>query len=199
MTQLNRRQLLRAGLTAVTVAQFGASRRSTALSSLSSVFFPAAQAANSDRDAHLDAYDPETSKLLVRCCDLAGEQYHRSKADAAYDGAIRSLDAYRRDAALLAPYRQIESLQISGLLAALPTPSRFWGYALSSEQDNIIALRGTQTEAEMAMGATTFQVSFGSAGRVHAGFSLIYQGLIDQIRAGSSSVRPRFALLLHGL
>ncbi len=204
---LNRRQLLKTGLAAAaataTVAQ--ARTRSTAL--------PSVQAKSQLQSQ--TGYSRETSSLLVRCCDLAGEQYHRSKGDPDYDGAIRLLDEYRESAAL-EPYRQIESFKLpelglsnrlsplalqtapKSLGIALSFDNVFWGYALTSDRGSIIALRGTQTESEMATGATAFQVGFGSEGRVHAGFYLIYQGLISQIRQAAAQFDPELPCYLTG-
>lgn len=188
--------------------------------------------------AQTDGYSAPISELLVRCCDLAGEQYHRSQGDPTYDGDIQALGEYRTYAAWLNPYQQIQSFRlpqpsfaslaaIAGLLnpAAAPSTSAsspdapstsapsasvprsgpfgltnlLWGYALTSSSSNIIALRGTQTEAEMAVGAHWLQVAFGPrSSRVHAGFHLIYQGLIDQLRQAAEQFDPDLPCYITG-
>jgi triacylglycerol lipase len=231
---LNRRQLLKVGLfataaattTAATTVAQGGRTRSTALNDVrlspQGRSQPAPQPAKSRPDQ--TAYSREDSNLLVRCCDLAGEQYHRSKDDPSYDGAIQRLDEYQAYLGQVGPYRQIKSfempeLSLSGhpsgyssghlvghpslaaaktLGIALSFSNVFWGYALTSDLGNIIALRGVQTESEMATGATAFQIGFGSEGKVHAGFYLIYQGLIDQIRQAADQFDPELPCYLTG-
>ncbi|MBW4465592.1 MAG: lipase family protein [Pegethrix bostrychoides GSE-TBD4-15B] len=205
---LNRRQLLRVGLavtaaTAATAAATAAQLGRTRLTAQSAV--------------PTSPYSREISNLLVRCCDLAGEQYRYSKDNPDYDGSIRLLNDYRTYRDKVGQYRQIGSFQMPelGLSShSLPVAAKrsdqlskglalsfsqvFWGYALTSAQCSIIALRGTQTESEMATGATAFQLGFGSEGRVHAGFYLIYQALIGQIRQVAEQFDPELPCYLTG-
>jgi triacylglycerol lipase len=153
-------------------------------------------------------YSAPISELLVRCCDLAGEQYHRSRGDSNYDGNIQSLSEYRNYATQLDRYQQIQSFQLLQPsfrpsttlgLNAFGVNNVLWGYALTSRTSNIIALRGTQTEAEMALGTNFVQVAFGSrSSRVHGGFYLIYQGLIGQLRQAAEQFNPDLPCYITG-
>jgi triacylglycerol lipase len=236
MAMINRRQLLRAGLAA---SAFSIASRGSLLHSQSFAQNSDRQRSNqrTDRSNSLSrdrTYNHQTSELLVRCCDLAGEQYHRSKTDSSYDGEIRQLSEYRNYATLLDRYRQIDSFRLpqfslAELFSLLSNPATvhsamtqpaavnktgakpgveqsaisfdnvLWGYALTSDTDNIIALRGTQTEADMATGASALQVDFGAqAGKVHAGFYLVYQGLIGQLRDAVEKFDPSLPCYITG-
>jgi triacylglycerol lipase len=228
MGMINRRQLLRAGLAAGAFSIAGrvnwrqtsqslAQPQSQSLAQNRQRSNPSNSRGDSQNTYSQNTYSHQTSELLVRCCDLAGEQYHRSKSDSNYDGEIRSLSEYRNYATLLERYRQIDSFRLpqfslsgtlSSLLAnkseargvrtAISFDNVLWGYALMSDTDNIIALRGTQTEADMATGASALQVGFGSQGKVHAGFYLLYQGLIGQIRDAIERFDPDLPCYITG-
>ncbi len=210
--KLSRRRLLQAGLAMGTVL---AGERVN--------FAQTSSPAPVRRITRTSSYSALTSALLVRCCDLAGEQYHRSQRAADYDGSIQFLSEYRNYAAQLDSYQQLRSFRLlqprlpqnllgwAGMAASPEQPAPpgsvtafgldnvFWGYALTSNTSNIIALRGTQTEVEMALGANLLQVAFGPrSSRVHAGFHLLYQGLIGQLRQAIEQFDPDLPCYITG-
>ncbi len=134
-------------------------------------------------------YSRQMSKLLVRCCRLATEQYLRGLADPNYDGAIASLESYFPQ---LDRYEQIASFQAVRVRSWLEpvikrTPLRnlipktdliYHGFMLKSSMNNIIVFRGTQEPNEWIANINATQTDYQSnnpqAGKVHQGFYSLY-------------------------
>lgn len=208
MFKLSRRQLLRASLAAGALLTATHVRKTDALqlpqSRLTAQFEPAQlelanQPLRPNRDEATSGYDRQISGLLVRCCDLAVEQYQWSRSDANFDGSIRALAEYREYAPFLEAYTQVASFRVAELdfsstataaakanPVALSIEEVFFGYALTSDTGNIIALRSSQTETEWITNIAAQQANFmrrqPEYGQVHAGFQFFYERLTAQIR-----------------
>lgn len=204
MVKFNRRYLLRTGLaagalaTATQATQVSAQQKQSEQSDLTS---------NGDQPILVaqaaGGYDRQISDILVRCCGLAVEQYLYSQKDSSYDGSIQALAGYSAE---FGRYKQVASFraaqlslseQESPLLnqpvvaaksaeVAISVSEVFFGYALTSDTHNIIALRGTLTENEWLGNITARQVNFRNRepqyGKVHQGFQTTYEKIITQIR-----------------
>ncbi|MGV2831383.1 lipase family protein [Myxosarcina sp. GI1(2024)] len=134
-------------------------------------------------------YNRQMSKLLVRCCRLATEQYLQGVADPDYDGAIASLnsyfpqlDNYEQIAAFRAIRKRswLEPLISKTALRDLifETDLIYHGFALKSDAHNIVVFRGTQEPAEWVGNLKTKQVHYRSnndrGGKIHQGFHSLY-------------------------
>ncbi len=141
-------------------------------------------------------YDRQMSKLLVRCCRLATEQYLLGVAEPNYDGAIACLTSYFPQ---LDEYKQIASfktirerswlepiIQRIGLGDLIPkTDLIYAGFVLKSSANNIIVFRGTQEPEEWIANLDVKQIYYQAnnpeAGKVHQGFYNLYFNGSDQI------------------
>ena len=127
-------------------------------------------------------YNRETSKLLTQCLKLAVEQY--GKKDPKYDGSVVPPDGYTQTASFKIP----EIHNSSKLQLQPPVNDRrevYFGFALTSETNNIITLRGTQSIYEWITNFSAFQNDYDSSddkrGKIHLGFKFIYNKLSQQI------------------
>ena len=159
-------------------------------------------------------YDREMSKLLVRCCRLATEQYLQGVADPNYDGAIASLASYFPQ---LNKYQQIATFQAIrerswlepiikkiGLGDFIPkTDLIYAGFVLKSSTNNIIVFRGTQEPEEWIANLNAKQIYYQAnnleAGKVHNGFyDLYFNGLEGIIRPAIDQLAPAIPCYLTG-
>ena len=159
-------------------------------------------------------YNRQISKLLVRCCRLATEQYLQGVADPNYDGAIASLESYFPQ---LDRYQQIASFQALRVRSWLEpvikkTPLRnlipktdliYHGFMLKSSTDNIIVFRGTQEPdewiANINAAQTDYQSNNSQAGKVHQGFYSLYtSNLAIPIRKARRSFDPNIPCYVTG-
>lgn len=150
-------------------------------------------------------YDAELSKLLAECCVLTYVQYNNGKPPI-NDGEIDPPAGYEQIASFIAPEldfkkdlqrfshinfdkpnnEQIEELE----KIAMGIPKVYFGFALTSSKNNIIALRGTQSIFEWVLDATIPQVDvplgwfdhkkFEQA-KIHLGFLILFLFLVEQI------------------
>ncbi|ELS00946.1 putative lipase [Xenococcus sp. PCC 7305] len=159
-------------------------------------------------------YNRQISKLLVRCCRLATEQYLQGVADPEYDGAIASLVSYFPQ---LNNYQQIiafkairerswlEPLMNQTFLRDLIPQTEFiyHGFILKSARHNIIVFRGTQEPREWIANINAQQIEYLSdnkqAGKIHQGFySLYVNNLAQQIRQVIDQLDPNIPCYITG-
>ncbi len=138
---------------------------------------------------YLLPYNRERSKLLAHCCKLAVEQYEKGKKDPTYDGSITPPAGYIQIAAFKAP--EIDISTTSQARTSVEELAKvYFGFALTSATNNIIALRGTQTVYEWVTDLAGFQINYDPSndkyGKVHVGFYTIYEELAEQIRRAAS-------------
>ena len=134
-------------------------------------------------------YNRQISKLLVRCCRLATEQYFQAIEDPKYDGAIAILPSYfpqLDDYEQIAAFRAIRErswleplIKKTFLRDLIPkTDIIYAGFILKSPVHNIIVFRGTQEPEEWIANLNAKQIDYQSnnpqAGKIHQGFSELY-------------------------
>lgn len=150
-------------------------------------------------------YDPEISKLLARCCELTYVQYDNGRPPE-NPGKIDPPPGYTQVASFQAPelnfnkdlqkfsgfdFAELSEDKIKELEQKVADIQRvYFGFALTSSEDNIIALRGTRSIFEWIMDATIPQVevpriwfddSAFKQARVHMGFLALFLFLVPQI------------------
>ena len=159
-------------------------------------------------------YNREISKLLVRCCRLATEQYLQGVADPHYNGAIAYLDGYFSQ---LDRYEQIATFQTyrerslwepiikkTPLDKLIPkTDLIFHGYILKSPQNNIIVFRGTQEPQEWIANINAEQRNYQEdkplLGKVHQGFYTLYsKHLAQPFRTAIAKLEPDIPCYITG-
>ena len=159
-------------------------------------------------------YDRQMSKLLVRCCRLATEQYLQGVADPNYNGAIASLESYFPQ---LDEYEQITSFQafrerswLEPVIKQTPLESLipktdliYHGFMLKSPKNNIIVFRGTQEPDEWIANINAAQTDYRSnntqAGQVHQGFYSLYaNNLAAPIRKAIKQFAPNIPCYVTG-
>lgn len=220
--KLNRRHLLQTGLAASafsTALQFN--RAGAAAPELSAAAEPAIQLAQ----IGVSGYNRQTSALMLRCCDLAVAQFLYSRENPTFDGSLRSLPSFPAE---FNRYTQVASFRaaqfnrsdrteppavaakasddvadnVADDVAIIGISEEFFGYALTSDTHNVIALRGTQTEGEWLNNLTTRQVNFRTRqpdyGRIHLGFQRVQEKIITQIRRAIPQLAPNLPLYLTG-
>ena len=160
------------------------------------------------------AYNREISKLLVRCCRLATEQYLQGIENSNYNGAIASLDSYFSQ---LERYEQITTFQtyrerslLEPIIKKTPlgklipkTDLIFHGYILKSPQNNIIVFRGTQEPEEWIANINAeqrnYQADKPSFGKVHQGFYSLYsKHLAQPFRKAIAQLDPNIPCYITG-
>ena len=160
------------------------------------------------------AYNRKISKLLVRCCRLATEQYLQGIENSNYDGEIASLDSYFSQ---LERYRQIAAFQtyrerslLEPIIKKTPlgklipkTDLIFHGYILQSSENNIIVFRGTQEPEEWIANINAEQRNYQedkpSLGKVHQGFSSLYSKHLSQpLRKAIAQLDPNIPCYITG-
>ena len=158
-------------------------------------------------------YDRQMSKLLVRCCRLATEQYLQGVAEPNYDGAIASLESYFPE---LDKYQQINSfkglrerswlepiIQRIGLGDLIPKSDLIYGgFTLKSSANNIIVIRGTQELEEWIANLNAKQIYYQTnnpeAGKVHQGFYNLYFNGSDKIGTQIEQLDPTIPCYITG-
>ncbi|MDJ0897323.1 MAG: lipase family protein [Xenococcus sp. MO_188.B8] len=140
-------------------------------------------------------YNRQMSKILVRCCRLATEQYLRGLEDPEYDGAIANLPSYfsqLNDYEQITAFRAIrqrswlEPLFKKTMLRDLipKTDLIYAGFILKSSANNIIVFRGTQEPEEWIANLNVQQIDYQSnnpqAGKIHQGFNNLYFSGVQQ-------------------
>lgn len=150
-------------------------------------------------------YEPKLSKLLAGCCELTYVQYDNGKPPS-NDGKIDPPSGYTQIASFQGPelnfnrdLKKFFGLDFAGLSGdqteeleqrAADIQNVYFGYALTSSQYNIIALRGTRSIFEWIMDTTIPQVEVPEAWfnnrkfeqtRVHMGFLILFLFLVEQI------------------
>ncbi|MDJ0691371.1 MAG: lipase family protein [Xenococcaceae cyanobacterium MO_188.B32] len=159
-------------------------------------------------------YNRQMSKLLVRCCRLATEQYLQGVADPNYNGAIASLESYFPQ---LDEYEQITSFQAfrerswlepvikqTPLRSLIPkTDLIYHGFMLKSPKNNIIVFRGTQEPDEWIANINAAQTDYRSnntqVGKVHQGFYSLYaNNLAVPIRKAIKQFAPNIPCYVTG-
>ena len=158
-------------------------------------------------------YNRQMSRLLVRCCRLATEQYLQGLAEPNYDGAIASLASYFPQ---LNEYKQIASfkairersllepiIQRIGLSDLIPKTNLIYaGFILKSSANNIIVFRGTQEPDEWIANLNAKQIYYQTnnpeAGKVHQGFYNLYFNGSDPIRPLIDQLDPTIPCYITG-
>lgn len=159
-------------------------------------------------------YNRQMSKILVRCCRLATEQYLQGVADPNYDGAIATLASYFPQ---LNKYKQIATFQAlrerswlepvmkkTFLRDLIPeTDLIYHGFILTSSSNNIIVFRGTQEPDEWIANINAKQNNYQSnhpqAGKIHQGFySLYVNNLAQPIRQAIARLAPNIPCYVTG-
>ena len=159
-------------------------------------------------------YDRQMSKILVRCCRLATEQYLQGVEDPEYNGAIATLPSYFSQ---LKDYEQIAAFRFireRSLLEPLwqKTPLRdlipktdliYAGFILKSSANNIIVFRGTQEAAEWIANLNTQQIAYPSnnpqAGKIHKGFhDLYFKGVKQVVQKEINRLNPAIPCYVTG-
>lgn len=159
-------------------------------------------------------YDREMSKLLVRCCRLATEQYLQGVADPEYDGAIANLASYfpqLNNYQQIAAFRAIRErswleplMKKTFLREFIPeTDVIYHGFILKSTRHNIIVFRGTQESNEWVANIDTQQIQYLSdnsqAGKIHQGFYSLYRNnLAEPIRQAIAQLDPTIPCYITG-
>lgn len=160
-------------------------------------------------------YDRSMSKMLVRCCRLATEQYLRGIVDSTYDGSIKSLPGYFPK---LEEYEQVTSFKF--LKKNFPRIKTLWekvgkknftphtnsvycGFILKSPQRNIVIFRGTQQVKEWVANVITKQTYYQPTqlemGKVHYGFNYLYrENLEPLVRSGVQQLDLNIPCYLAG-
>ncbi len=162
-------------------------------------------------------YDRQTSKLLIKACKLAVQQYKTGTSNSSYDGSLELLPDYDLD---FANYTQIASFKIKEeqvenyfrLNEDWATPEGmnytdriiydiegtvrkivqrivqrqheadlFIGYILTSKTNNIIAFRGTQTQAEWVQNLRAVQQEYRDL-ITGKSYGLVHRGFMDIVR-----------------
>lgn len=184
------------------------------------------------------AYDRAWSKLLIRCCALAYEQFDVGRNNPSFDGSIQSLPSnipQLNGFTQVASFKGLEDLAGFSLKGtALPEILKnapldklgnllppelqqvfsqvtqrvldprlvFLGYALRSEQANIIVFRGSQTLNDWITNIQARQENYVlngvTKGRVHRGFLTFYNNLEKQIQSVYKLLNPNVPLYLTG-
>ena len=159
-------------------------------------------------------YNRQMSKLLVRCCRLATEQYLQGVADPNYNGAIASLESYFPQ---LDEYEQIATFQAlrerswleplikkTFLRDLIPeTDLIYHGFILKSSSNNIIVFRGTQEPDEWIANINAQQNNYQSnhpqSGKIHQGFYSLYANNLEQpIRQAIARLDPNIPCYVTG-
>ncbi|MGB5634035.1 MAG: lipase family protein [Waterburya sp.] len=159
-------------------------------------------------------YNRQMSKLLVRCCRLATEQYLQGVAEPKYNGAIATLASYIPQ---LNEYQQIAAfkairqrswlqpvLKKTFLRELIPeTDLIYHGFVLKSSMNNIIVFRGTQEPTEWIANIDVQQLEYldnkSHAGKVHQGFySLYVNNLARPIRQAINQLDPNIPCYITG-
>lgn len=206
MAKLSRRQILLAGFTTGAGISIASSRlRSPQKEDLegSDIAYQTDISANEIQELQQSVnlqqptipYNRQMSKLLVRCCRLATEQYLQGVKDPNYNGAIVSLDSYFSQ---LDEYQQIATFQtlrkrtfLEPIIKQTPlaniipkTDLIYHGYLLKSAKSNIIIFRGTQEPEEWIANIDAQQADYQtdkpSLGKVHQGFYSLYAKQLAQ-------------------
>ncbi|MGG9962971.1 lipase family protein [Ferruginibacter sp. SUN106] len=148
-------------------------------------------------------YDPNLSKLLAQMSELTYVQYNNG-VPPANNGAVTLPAGFTQTASFTAPeidinklwphYTNVDWQNITGRqeVAAmnLQLQEVYFGFAATSAQYNIIALRGTQSAFEWLLDANIPQVPVPlvwynngkfQLAKVHLGFAIFYTLLIEQI------------------
>jgi triacylglycerol lipase len=142
-------------------------------------------------------YNREMSKILVRCCRLATEQYLEGIKDANYQGAIASLPSYFPE---LNQYQQVATFggipksrdflepildKFQGHNFLPEKILNYAGFILKSNQKNILVIRGTQKPREWVANLNAKQTYYQSnnlkAGKIHKGFNHLYRQNLDKL------------------
>ena len=163
------------------------------------------------------AYDRPTSKLLIKACKLAVQQYKTGRSNFSYDGSLKLLPNYDLN---FAPYTQIASFKIEqeqlenyfrlnedwAATEGMNLPEEviydiegtvrkivkrivqeqyqtdlFMGYILTSKTNNIIAFRGTQTQADWVQNLRATQQEYRDR-KTDKSYGLVHQGFLDIFR-----------------
>ena len=159
-------------------------------------------------------YNREMSKILVRCCRLATEQYLQGVEDPEYEGNISILPSYfpqLNDYEQIAAFRFIrerswlEPLIKKTFLGDLipETDIIYAGYILKSSVNNIIVFRGTQEPEEWIANLNAKQIDYQNdnpqAGKVHQGFSELYfSGLEEKVQIELTKLNPDLPCYVTG-
>jgi hypothetical protein len=218
MAEFKRRQILRTGLAAGAVLASASAAHAGAPPDRPSAEVNQRLVAQ----ASAGGYDRQLSALLVRACALAVEQFQHSLSHPDYDGNLSILSEFSP----FARYRQVASFRGVDLsfsdahppqtdqssqvanktldpgAVAISVNEVFFGYALTSDTNNIIALRGTQTGNEWLGNLSARQVSLRPRqpqyGRVHRGFQATYERIITQIKRAVPQLNPALPLYITG-
>lgn len=162
----------------------------------------------------LISYNREMSKLLVRCCRLATEQYLQAIKDPDYDGAISALPSYfpqLNDYEQIAAFRFLRErswlepvIKKTFLRDLIPkTDLIYTGYILKSSLNNIIVFRGTQEPEEWIANLNTKQTNYPSpnlqAGKIHQGFfELYFSGVKSLLEQEIKKLNPAIPCYITG-
>ncbi len=180
----------------------------------------------------MSSYDNHTAKLLMLCSNLCYEQFARAQKDPDYDGNISVLPSFdqlpagytqtatlkapefsfSRGSAFLKTVQNVSSFDVTDkeALDRLASGVRevYFGFILKSENQNILAFRGTQTAEEWLIDFTAVQVPvplgwFDSKyhfkkAKMHLGFLIQYAFLYEQVNTGVGSLDHRLPLFVTG-
>ena len=159
-------------------------------------------------------YDRRMSKILVRCCRLATEQYLEGLEDPEYDGAIAKLPSYfpqLNDYEQITAFRAIRErswlepvFKKTFLRDLIPkTDLIYAGFILQSSVNNIIVFRGTQEPEEWIANLNAKQINYQSnnpqAGQVHQGFhNLYFNGVKQWLQKEINRLNPAIPCYITG-
>jgi len=168
-------------------------------------------------------YDPQLAILLAGLCEQTYIQYGNGPPPA-NNGKITVPQGYTQVASFVAP--EIEPSSHPSQLGRLGTidwqhirssaelrarygslGDVYFGFALTSAKNNIIALRGTRTDFEWLIDVTMPQVPVPlvwyhhhkfELARVHAGFLLLFGMLAEQVLAAARNFNPSLPCFVTG-
>ena len=159
-------------------------------------------------------YNRQMSKILVRCCRLATEQYLQGLEDPQYNGAIANLPSYfpqLNDYEQITAFRAIRQrswleplMKQTWLRELIPkTDLIYAGFILKSSVNNIIVFRGTQEAKEWIANLNVQQIDYQSnnpqAGKVHQGFyNLYFNGLKQFLDEAIGRLNPAIPCYVTG-
>lgn len=154
-------------------------------------------------------YNRQTSKLLIKACKLAVQQYKIGRSDLNYNGSLKLLPGYDSN---FESYTQIASFKIEEkqlknyfslnegstkkiiydlegtvretvqkILRGQERADLFIGFVLTSKTNNIIAFRGTQTQAEWLENLRANQLEYRDR-NTNKSYGLVHRGFMEIVR-----------------
>ena len=184
---------------------------------------PVAGATQTGSTAMISQYDPQLAILLAGLCEQTYIQYQNGPPPN-NNGKIQVPPGYTQIASFTAPeiepsshpsqLRALSTIDWQNIRSSAELRARYgslgdvyFGFALTSAKNNIIALRGTRTDFEWVIDGTMPQVPVPlvwyhhhklELARVHAGFLLLFGLLADQVLAAAKNFNPSLPCFVTG-